>query len=232
MNHILVSTIAFITILLSALYYSQSGLKWNCDNPIISNYLYLILAFVSVYMFISILSNYPDLFANHYMFFGAAILTLILIYLIITIPPKNFITKHIFWLIFLFLISYIMTPRFLNSSSSIYIKSIVISIIIFVGMSILGYLFRDSIPLGMSKYLLVSLIVLILAIVMTFIFGVYREYIKSISIISVVIFVLFILVDTKRLYTVDCDNLDYINNSTHLFLDGINLFSSVHNLQN
>ena len=232
MNHIFISSIAFITILLSALYYSQSGLKWNCDNPIISNYLYLILAFVSVYMFISILSNKPELFANHYMFFGAAILTLILIYLIITISPKNFITKHIFWFIFLFLISYIMTPRFLNSSSSIYIKSIVISIIIFVGMSILGYLFRDSIPLGMSKYLLAALIVLIIAMVMTFIFGVSRKYIKSISIIGVVIFVLFILVDTKRLYTVDCDNLDYINNSTHLFLDGINLFSSVHNLQN
>ena len=99
-------------------------------------------------------------------------------------------------------------------------------------MSILGYIFKDSIPLGMSKYLLGGLIVLILAMIMTFIFGVSREYIKSISIVGVVIFVLFILVDTKRLYTVNCDNPDYINNSTHLFLDGINLFSSIHNLQN
>jgi FtsH-binding integral membrane protein len=232
MKHIFISTTAFITILVLALYYSQSGLKWNCDNPILSNYLYLILSFVSVYMFISILSNTQELFINRYMFFGAAILTLILIYLIITIPPKNFITKHIFWFIFLFLISYIMTPRFLNSNSSIYVKSIVISIIIFVGMSILGYIYKDSIPSGMSKYLLAALIVLILAIIMTIIFGVSREYIKSISIIGIIIFVLFILVDTKRLYNVDCDNVDYINNSTHLFLDGINLFSSVHNLQN
>ena len=232
MNHILVSSVAFITVLLSALYYSQTGLKWNCNNPIVSNYLYLILAFVSVYMFISILSNNPALFTNRYMFFGIAVLTLIMIYLLITMPPENFITKHIFWFIFLFLISFIMTPRFLNSSSSIYIKSIIISIIIFVGMSILGYIYKDSIPLGMSKYLLGSLIVLILAMVMSFIFGVSREYIKSISIVGVVIFVLFILVDTKRLYSVNCDNPDYINNSTHLFLDGINLFSSIHNLQN
>lgn len=232
MNHILVSSVVFITVLLSALYYSQTGLKWNCNNPIVSNYLYLILSFVSVYMFISILSNNPLLFTNRYMFFGIAILTLIMIYLLITMPPENFITKHIFWFIFLFFISFIMTPRFLNSSSSIYIKSIIISIIIFVGMSILGYIFKDSIPLGMSKYLLGALVVLILAMVMTFIFGVSREYIKSISIVGVVIFVLFILVDTKRLYSVNCDNPDYINNSTHLFLDGINLFSSIHNLQN
>ena len=232
MNHILVSSVAFITVLLTALYYSQSGLKWNCNNPIVSNYLYLILAFVGVYMFISILSNSPQLFVNHYMFFVIAILTLVIIYFLITIPSQNFITKHIFWFIFLFLISYIMTPRFLNSSSSIYIKSIIISIIIFVGMSILGHIFKDNIPLGMTKYLLGALIVLILAIIMSFIFGVSREYMKSISIVGVVIFVLFILVDTKRLYSINCDNPDYINNSTHLFLDGINLFSSIHNLQN
>jgi len=232
MNHIILSSVAFITILLLALYFSQSGLIWNCDNPIVSNYLYLILAFVSIYMFISILSRNPTLFLNRYMFFGVAVITLLLIYLLLTIPPENFVTKHIFWFIFLFSISFIMTPRFLNSNSSIYIKSIIISIIIFIGMSILGYIFKESIPTGMSKYLLAFLIALILAMVFSILLGVSKDYIKSFSIIGVVIFVLFILVDTKRLYSVNCDNIDYINNSTHLFLDGINLFSSVHNLQN
>lgn len=233
-EHRIISGIAFIVILLTTLKMSSTNLQWTCDNPMIANYLYILLAFVAVYMFSSQLVSSPNLpqFYTGFSMLFAVILLFVLLFVIMFYPAKYFITKHLVWFVYLFLFAYLMSPQILYSDNRKLVQNIVITTGLFLTLTLLANIFIDKINLGWEKYLLIALIVMIMVYIVGFFTGLSQTSIKTLSLIGIVVFSLFILVDTKRLNTIDCKNPDYIANTMGLFLDGLNLFSNLQNFNN
>ena len=233
LNHRIISGIAFLVILLTTLKVSSSNLQWNCNNPMAANYLYIILAFVSIYMFSSQLigPNLPSYYTGFSMLFAVILLFLLLV-VIIFMPAKYFVIKHLVWFLYLFLFAYLIAPNIQYSDGGKLVQNIVITVSIFLVLTFIAHNFVDKINLGWEKYLLLALTILILIYIVGIFTGLSQTSIKTLAIIGIVVFSLFILVDTKRLITINCDNPDYISNTMGLILDGLNLFSNFQNLNN
>ena len=61
-----------------------------------------------------------------------------------------------------------------------------------------------------------------------------NKYGRFISYITIIIFIMFILYDTKKVQenAKNCITADYINESLNLYLDTINLFANIYNVNN
>lgn len=232
-NHRIISGIAFLVILLTALKMSSNGLQWTCEHPMASNYLYILLAFVTIYMFSSqlITPNLPNYYAGFSMLF-AVILLFVLLFVIMFMPAQYFITKHLVWFLYLFLFAYLISPQIAYSDAGKLIQNIVITVGLFLALTLFANIFADKINMGWEKYLLIVLVLMILVYIVGMFTGLSQTSIKTLAIIGIVVFSLFILVDTKRLNSINCDNPDYISNTMGLFLDALNLFSNLQNFNN
>jgi len=229
--HQIISGIAFIVILLTTLKISSTNLQWNCLNPMTANYLYIILAFVSIYMFSSNLLT-PELpnYYNGFSMFFSVILLFILLFVILFMPAKYFITKHLVWFLYLFLFAYLITPQIAYSDNKKTIQNIAITIALFLSLTLFSNMFSDKINLGWERYLVFILVLMILVYIVGYFTGLSQTSIKTLAIIGIIVFSLFILVDTKRLNSINCENPDYISNTMGLFLDTLNIFSNMQNL--
>ena len=222
MNH-LISAICFIVILALTIHTSSTGLKWNCNNAIASNYLYVLLAFVSIWFFINLLPENM----NSSLYIIAIINIFVLLLVILFMPSKYFIVKHLVWFLYLGAMAYIIKP---SISRNNIVFTVLITSGLFILLSFLGNFFLDKISFGWEKYLLMGLIGLILISVVSFFLPRNQNFIYTISYITIGLFSLFVLVDTKRILSVNCADPDYINSSMNLFLDVLNIFSAVNNI--
>ena len=220
----LISVICFIVILAITLSTSSTGLQWNCKHPVASNYLYIILAFSAVWMFVNLL---PPMTNNMIIYILSIICVFLLLFIIIIMPSRYFIFKHIVWFMYLAVLAYLMKPS-LKGNNVIY--SVIISFILFIVLSFLANMFSDKISLGLEKYLMTALIGLILITIVSFFIPKNQNFIYTISYITIGLFSLFVLVDTKRIFSVECVDPDYIRSSMNLFLDAMNIFTAVNNI--
>lgn len=231
-NHKVLSGICLIVIMCIALNLttniSNGKFTWNCNNPILGSYLYLLLGFVSMYFFSSIIVDYG--YDNNIVpYISSIIMVFVLTFLVITMPAKNFGSKHLLWFAYLFCLSMILNPSRLNKN--IVIKTLVISVGIFLTLSVFANLFKDLIPVSWERQLIYALIGLIIVSIISAVFYSNSKTIFTyISIISIIVFGLFILIDTKKLELIDCTNPDYINNTLNLLLDSVNIFVNVYSL--
>jgi len=219
----LISAICFIVILALTLQTSSTGLIWNCDNSVASNYLYVLLAFVSIWFFITMLPENM----NSSLYILAIINIFVLLFVILFIPSKYFIVKHLVWFLYLLAMAYIIKPSIQRNNI---VFTILITAGLFILLSFLGSMFGDYISFGWEKYLLMGLIGLILISVVSFFLPRNQNFIYTISYITIGLFAMFVLVDTKKILSVNCADPDYINSSMSLFLDVLNIFSAVNNL--
>jgi FtsH-binding integral membrane protein len=222
MNH-LISAICFIVILALTLQTSSTGLVWNCDNAVASNYLYVLLAFVSIWFFITMLPENM----NSSLYILAIINIFVLLFVILFIPSKYFIVKHLVWFLYLLAMAYIIKPSIQRNNI---VFTVLITTGLFILLSFLGSMFGEYISLGWEKYLLMGLIGLILISVVSFFLPRNQNFIYTISYITIGLFAMFVLVDTKKILSVNCADPDYINSSMSLFLDVLNIFSAVNNV--
>jgi len=219
----LISAICFIVILALTLQTSSTGLIWNCDNSVASNYLYVLLAFVSIWFFITMLPENM----NSSLYILAIINIFVLLFVILFIPSKYFIVKHLVWFLYLLAMAYIIKPSIQRNNI---VFTVLITAGLFILLSFLGSMFGDYISFGWEKYLLMGLIGLILISVVSFFLPRNQNFIYTISYITIGLFAMFVLVDTKKILSVNCADPDYINSSMSLFLDVLNIFSAVNNL--
>jgi FtsH-binding integral membrane protein len=222
MNH-LISAICFIVILALTLQTSSTGLIWNCDNAVASNYLYVLLAFVSIWFFITLIPENM----NSSLYILAIINIFVLLFVILFIPSKYFVIKHLVWFLYLLAMAYIIKPSIQRHNI---VFTVLITAGLFILLSFLGSIFGEHISLGWEKYLLMGLIGLILISVVSFFLPRNQNFIYTISYITIGLFAMFVLVDTKKILSVNCANPDYINSSMSLFLDVLNIFSAVNNV--
>jgi len=223
----LISAICFLVILTITITTSSSGLQWNCNYPIASNYLYISLAFISIWLFINILPDITLQNINMPIYIISILCIFVLLFVIILMPSKYFVMKHIVWFIYLAALAYIMKPSLIGSNV---VYSVIISFILFIVLSFLANTFSDKISLGWEKYLIMGLIGLILVMIVSFFIPRNQNFIYTISYITIGLFALFVMVDTKRILSVDCVDPDYIRSSMNLFLDALNIFTAVNNI--
>jgi FtsH-binding integral membrane protein len=219
----LISAICFIVILALTLQTSSTGLIWNCDNAVASNYLYVLLAFVSIWFFITLIPENM----NSSLYILAIINIFVLLFVILFIPSKYFIVKHLVWFLYLLAMAYIIKPSIQRNNI---VFTVLITAGLFILLSFLGSIFGDYISFGWEKYLLMGLIGLILISIVSFFLPRNQNFIYTISYITIGLFAMFVLVDTKKILSVNCADPDYINSSMSLFLDVLNIFSAVNNL--
>ena len=121
----------------------------------------------------------------------------------------------------------------LGQQSNKVIKTLIISVGIFLTLSVFANLFKDFVPMSWERQLIYALIGLIIVSIISAVFYSNSKMIFTyISIISLIVFGLFILIDTRKLELIDCNNPDYINNTLNLLLDSVNIFLNVYSLNN
>lgn len=231
-NHKFISGICFIIVMCVALKIttniSNGKFSWNCENPILGSYIYLLLGFVIMYFFGSIIAeNRYD--SNMVPFIGSIIMVFVLTFLVITMPPQNFGSKHFLWFAYLFCLTMILSPSRLNGNKVM--KTLIISVGIFLTLSVFANVFKDLVPMSWERQLIYALLGLIVVSIISAVF--YRNskmVFTYISIISLIVFGLFVLIDTRKLEMIDCNNPDYINNTLNLLLDSVNIFLNVYSL--
>jgi len=223
----LISAICFLVILTITLSTSSTGLKWNCNYPIASNYLYITLAFASIWLFINLLPDITLQNMNMPIYIISIFCIFVLLFVIILMPSKYFVMKHIVWFIYLAAMAYIMKPSLIGNNV---VYSVMISFVLFIVLSFLANKFADKISVGWEKYLMMALLGLILVMIVSFFIPRNQNFIYTISYITIGLFALFVMVDTKRILSVDCADPDYIRSSMNLFLDALNIFSAVNNI--
>jgi FtsH-binding integral membrane protein len=233
-NHKLISGICFIIVMCVALKIttniSNGSFSWNCQNPILGSYLYLLLGFVVMYFFSSIIAE-NRLDTNMVPFIGSIIMVFVLTFLVITMPPQNFGAKHLLWFAYLFCLSMILSPSRLHGNTVI--KTLIISLGIFLTLSVFANLFKDFVPMSWERQLIYALLGLIIVSIISAVFFQNSKMVFTyISIISLIVFALFTLIDTRKLEMIDCNNPDYINNTLNLLLDSVNIFVNVYSLNN
>jgi FtsH-binding integral membrane protein len=156
-----------------------------------------------------------------------------LVYLL-SIPASNTISKHIaliIWLLLFGSITFPITERALSLDKDVLNQIITIFIVIVVSASGIVFLKPDMISRSWGFPLMVGLLSLILSQIVFVLFGFNQEANNMISFFSVILFTLFISYDTKTAYLASKNCIEgtanYINYALSLFLDFINLFSSL-----
>ena len=231
-NHKVISGICFIAVMCVALKIttnlSKGQFTWNCENPIVGSYLYLLLGFVSMYFFSSVIVN-NEYDKNTIPYIASIIMVFVLTFFVITMPPQNMGSKHLLWFAYLFCLSMILNPSRLKGNTVI--KTLIISVGIFLTLSVFANLFKDYVPMSWERHLIYALIGLIIVSIFSAVFyGNSKTVFTYISIISLIVFGLFTLIDTRKLEMIDCANPDYINNTLNLLLDSVNIFVNVYSL--
>lgn len=219
-----VAALSFIVIMIVTLHTSSSNLVWNCNHPLLSNYLYLVLAINASWYFSTVMPSSVNVAA----YIACVIGIFILLFVIITMPARLFVLKHVVWFVYLAALTYIFIPTLAASQNLM--TTAFITVILFIALSFIANVFRDKISPGWGKYLLMALIGLIMVMIVALFLPRNDQFMRTISYITVGLFSLFIMVDTKRLLMDNCSNPDYINSSMNLFLDALNIFSAVNTL--
>jgi len=216
---------------------SFNPIRFHCENYILNNYLYIILSWGIVLTTVSGFKakgiKLEDLFTGPFtilLAFGSIMLLVGLLF----VPPKLFFTKHLLFIFQIILFGIIIYPYYIKNKD-LFEHVGITTLFILVALSAITYMNQDIIKDSMGSYLLIGLIGLILARFVE-IFITYRNkeipstYSRVLSYIAIGLFSLFMMYDTKKLIinSKNCVNPDYINESLNLFLDSINMFTSLY----
>jgi FtsH-binding integral membrane protein len=230
-NHEFISKISFVVVFLYAINatvsFKNGRLSWNCDSPLLGSYLYLLLGFMAMYFFSTVIVK-RGLDNSMTNVFSSFILALVLTFVLFVIPSDYVITKHLVWFIYLFCLSIMLFPSRMVDNS-VY-KSIILTVGIFLTLTVFANVFPNLVQMSWERTLIFALLVLIIITIINGVFYNNRKLFTYISVISIGVFALFTIIDTRKLGLMDCAKPDYIENTLNLFLDTINIFVNVYSL--
>lgn len=212
-------------------------IQFQCNNYILNNYLYIILSWGIVLTTVTTLKandiKLHDLFTGPFTLL-LAIGSIMLLIGLLFIPPQLFFTKHLLYIFEVILFGILIYPQYVNNKE-LFEQVGMSTLLILVALSGIIYMYPDIIKDSIGVYLLMGLLGLIVARFVE-IFIAYRNkripstYSRILSYITIALFSLFIMYDTKKLIkgARNCVNPDYINQSLNLFLDTLNMFTSLY----
>ena len=166
-------------------------------------------------------------------FFVFIIPAFILIFLMVII--KNPFIKFILFTIFSILFGLMLSYRFMITSPEIIKTALVGTLGIFVTMFLFTlFLLMMGIEVNetFGLFLLMGLIVMIIVLVVSYFMKNYSKYYKIFSGILLFLFSLYIIFDTTNILIRDIYNGDFITASLDYYLDIINIFVNLLNLNN
>ncbi len=237
-NHILLfNTILFCCLIVSFLIYKKAYIKGKltCNNFILNSYLYILLSLLLICNVVILADKKNGLrfFRQRGFFWILLFFSLAFLFLTMSIDPRKTVFKHLSWLVWIITMGITMYPIYLRSKQNgVFLSSLAVTFAMVATLTTVAFYRPDMIDLKMGPILLVLLLSGILLKIFTAIFA-KRKTANNISYytsyVFIVLFSLFILYDTKKLQVNarKCVIPDYINESMGVFLDVLNLFSSI-----
>ena len=209
--------------------------KPTCDRFIVNNFLYLLITLMiyitSIKYYEKENINLSDKGVGAYI--GLFILSIIV--LVALFYVKNNFLKHILLVIFLLLIGYISKERMVNYDKELIKETVLKVTLIVLGCVAFSLAFPNFIKPSMANVLIIALLVaIIFRIVDSLVLG--KKYHNYISYLIIFIFTAFVIYDTDRVrkFGQMCKKTgkpQYIENMLDMFLNIINLFSTIAGLE-
>jgi len=207
--------------------------KFICNRYILNTYLYIILTLNIIAIQVLLMKyNNINFNPNLLMLIAIFISTICCIIALNRISPKEMLLKHSVWILFILLMGLMFYPMYLiySKQQGLIMSTILTTLILFLGLSLLAYLKPELISLSWGSVLFMLLSGgVIIELVMLFLLPkkyVSKKRFKMMSYFFIGLFMMYILFDTKRLQVnaKNCIVADYISESLKLFLDIWNIF--------
>ncbi len=247
-------TIALLGLAIILIIVNGYGKPLTETRYIMNTYAYILFAILAISGTVLYIDNHhQEIAITAYMnFFVMFILLITTLFATIAISPENYIIKHIAWLAFLAIVGIMIYPSAKLALIKGQLWNIIISLACIVGtLSFIAYTKPLGTYLSWGNMLTTCLVGLIIFEVVDMLFFADNNTNKFItrtkiySWITIILFSGFMLYDTQKLilhakiYNSKCSNtinlqqlscVDYPSESLSLFLDIINLFSSMSNI--
>ena len=231
--YIFSSLLVFVCVIFAIANSAIKNSKFICNRYILNTYLYIILTLNIIALQVLIMKYYKTKFnPNILIIIAIFILTIGCIIALHGISPTQMILKHCVWLLFVLLMGIMFYPMYLiySKKQGLIMSSILTTLILFVGLSLVAYLKPELISLSLGPVLFILLgSGIVMELLMRFLSSTHyitTKWFKIISYFFISIFMVYILYDTKRLQinAKKCIVADYISESLKLFLDIWNIF--------
>ena len=237
-----------LSILLSIFFIAKNSLdfspiRFHCNNYILNSYLYIFLAISIVFATMFSMDNInidPSVLFSGSSKFLLLLLSLVLLFFVITIKPYHFFTIHLLYFLLIILLSVFIYPIF-KYNKDLFYSSGATTLSILILLSFVAFQYPDIIKDSWGFNLFIILIGLIILTIIHKILKNYNiiksnKYNKIFSYVSVIIFSFYMLYDTKNLIKNSklCGvklEPDYINQSLDIILNSVNIFTGITNLK-
>ena len=218
--------------------FSGKPLRFTCKNFLLNAYLYIFLSFILVALMVNMYDRYKipsifDIYKNKGLVALAVFFISIgLLLAVMSWSSKQLMQKHLLWVLWIALMAYTLYPLF-QISSKIYDRAKLITFAIMACLTMFTFMYPGMVSLSWGT----SLMVFLFGLIITHLVGLVYPYTSRthyfLSYFSILLFSFFMLYDTKVLMAKakKCVQADYINDSLGVFLDGMNIFTSVFSLQ-
>tara|TARA_B100000674_G_scaffold6241_1_gene4992 strand:+ start:1814 stop:2569 length:756 start_codon:yes stop_codon:yes gene_type:complete len=218
------------------------GGKFTCNKYILNTYLYILLALVVISLENIMLDNknvsIETIFGPFRGWVGVILLFVVSLGLLLTlmsVNPKNVVLKHILWLAFVLFLGILVYPSYVGTlENNTFVATLFSTIGILVFFTIIAFVKPNWIQLSWGPVLTFLILAGIITELCFYFFGKKenrRGRSKGFAYFFIALFTIFILYDTKKIQIAAkmCkeSNVDYINQSLGIVLDGINIFQNL-----
>lgn len=210
---------------------ATEGGKLTCDNYILNTYLYSItFLFFMMYVVMAAMKYAPQLLFNLSLMH---IILFIVLYLgtflgVLFIPKEFAVLKHIVGLLFIASASLILSALFTFFDSKSIVTAVIMSIVLFVILSILAFNFKDLISSKVSVAFFVVFVIMVIAEMIVGYFYPSSLLEKAIILVVLMLICYLVLVKTKKMIEneADCEKQkgpDYVKESVGLIVSFQNI---------
>ena len=238
--------IGLVGILLITIYNSafKNG-RFTCNKYILNTYLYILLAILIIILEVLLFEyndiRVVDIYGNLTGWLPIILTFIVIIGLLIAtmmIDPKNVLLKHIVYFTFILSTGLLVYPSYTIAKNNNVILQVLFSLVgILVFFSAVAFVKPEWISLSWGPVLLFLLIGAIIALIVSYIVGRKNKrnrVPKPLSYFIIGLFILFVLYDTKLIQvhakTCTTKTADYVNESLGIFIDALNLFQQLVNV--
>lgn len=217
--------------------FSYNPIKFTCDNYVLNSYLYLILSWAIILAIITSMANYnidPLTGVYQKQMLVAAIIAAIVVVSMSFLGPLDIIKKHMLYIVLLVALAAITYPLRYIFPNKFYVF-LWQTILILVTLAGISYMYPDLIGESAFGYMMLVLGGLIISglgelAVLYFKPELYSGFYGTLTgYIGIALFMLFIVYDTNKIqqFAKNCVDADYIQQSTDLLLDMLNIISNL-----
>lgn len=221
------------TIIMSIITYVSAfeGGKLTCDRYILNSYLYTITyLFFMMYFVMAIMKYAPALLNSlNYTYIILFILLHLGAFLGVLFLPKEFaLLKHIVGLLYIATAAVLLSIIFFFFDSKAIVTAVVLSIVLFVILSVLAFNFKDMISSKIPMAVFIVFIVMVIAEIIIGYFYPSSFLEKAIILVVLMLICYLVLVKTKKMIEneKDCEKLkgpDYVKESIGFILSFQNI---------